>query len=142
MMQHTKSGPLAMPSRYVIDRMPQGRTTVRTREYPALTRSSNGRRLLSAADVAAFPAHPADAAQAAAFARMLQAEMAELRRLATVMALPGTKASTDDSRLPKTLTEVTARIEEVHRLLKALRNRFPHGPLLGGPALRTVNSAT
>jgi hypothetical protein len=61
------------------------------------------------------------------FERLLQAECAELQELAHRMA--GEKyqqPEPDDSRSPGELTQIRARIDEVHGLLRALQGRFPH----------------
>ena len=73
------------------------------------------------------PAQPAEIAQARVFERLLQAECAELQELAHRMAgdryqQPGP----DDSRPSGELTQIRARIDEVHGLLQALQGRFPH----------------
>ena len=69
------------------------------------------------------PAQPAEIAQARVFERLLQAECAELQELAHRIAQqPGP----DDSRPSGELTQIRARIDEVHGLLRALQGRFPH----------------
>jgi hypothetical protein len=73
------------------------------------------------------PAQPAEIAQARVFERLLQAECAELQELAHRMA--GDKyqqTEPDDSRPSGELTQLRARIDEVHGLLRALQGRFPH----------------
>ena len=73
------------------------------------------------------PAQPAEIAQARVFERLLQAECAELQELAHRMA--GDKyqqPEPDDSRPSGELTQIRARIDEVHGLLRALQGRFPH----------------
>ena len=73
------------------------------------------------------PAEPAEIAQARVFERLLQAECAELQQLAHRMA--GDKyqqPEPDDSRPSGELTQIRARIDEVHGLLRALQGRFPH----------------
>jgi hypothetical protein len=125
MMHRSESGPLALPLR--IDRSPYGGTAVRMEEHRTLGRSSTCQ-VLSAADVAASPGNAADAAQAGLFEGMLQAEMAQLREMAIVMIPRRMEKSRYDHRPPKSLTELTARMEEVHRLLTALRGRFPNRP--------------
>jgi hypothetical protein len=134
MMQQTKSASSAMPSRHMIDRPARGRAATRIPKYSALPRSSIGHPRPSTADVAACPVHPADAAQAGLFEGILQAEIAELRQLAMVMVARWAETNGNANRPAKPLTELTASIEELHRLLKALRNRFPPGPWLSEPA--------
>jgi hypothetical protein len=73
------------------------------------------------------PVQPAEIAQARVFERLLQAECAELQELAHRMA--GDKyqqPEPDDSRPFGELTQIRARIDEVHGLLRALQGRFPH----------------
>ena len=73
------------------------------------------------------PAEPAEIAQARVFERLLRAECAELQELAHRMA--GDKyqrTESDDSRPSGELTQIRARIDEVHGLLRALQGRFPH----------------
>ena len=73
------------------------------------------------------PVQPAEIAQARVFERLLQAECAELQELAHRMA--GDKYQQhepDDSRPSGELTQIRARIDEVHGLLRALQGRFPH----------------
>ncbi|MDI3315819.1 MAG: hypothetical protein QJR12_16560 [Mycobacterium sp.] len=97
-----------------------------------MPRSPGGHPKPPAVDTATGPVHPADAAQAGLFEGILQAEIAELRQLA--MLTVARWADTGAHHQPKPLTELTASIEELHRLLKALRNRFPPGPVLREPA--------
>ena len=71
------------------------------------------------------PQH-AEIAQARVFERLLQAECAELQELAHRMA--GDKyqqPEPNDSRPSVELTQIRARIDEVHGLLRALQGRFP-----------------
>ena len=73
------------------------------------------------------PAQPAEIAQARVFERLLQAECAELQELAHRMAGDRhLQAEPDDSRPSGELTQIRARIDEVHGLLRALQGRFPH----------------
>jgi hypothetical protein len=79
------------------------------------------------------PPQPAEIAQARVFERLLQAECAELQELAHRMA--GDKyqqPEPDDSRPYGELTQIRARINEVHGLLRALQGRFPHSVPDGG----------
>jgi len=81
---------------------------------------------LRAASVLRRPPQPAEIAQARVFERLLQAECAELQELAHRAA--GDKFSLlepDDSRPFGELTQIRARIDEVHGLLRALQGRFP-----------------
>jgi len=73
------------------------------------------------------PAQPAEIAQARVFERLLQAECAELQELAHRMAgNQYQQPEPDDSRPSGELTQIRARIDEVHGLLRALQGRFPH----------------
>ena len=115
MAEHAKaSGSLALSRR--------PRDTART-----LPRTIIGSPAFSAASVLPRqPAQPAEIAQARVFERLLQAECAELQELALRMA--GDKyqqPEPDDSRPSGELTQIRARIDEVHRLLRALQERFP-----------------
>jgi hypothetical protein len=116
MAEHAKgSGSLALSRR--------PRDTTRT-----LSRTISRSPALSAASVLPRqPAPPAEVAQARVFERLLQAECAELQELAHRMA--GDKyqqPEPDDSRPSGELTQIRARIDEVHGLLRALQGRFPH----------------
>ena len=116
MAEHAKaSGSLALSRR--------PRDTART-----LPRTITGSPAFSAASVLPRrPAQPAEIAQARVFERLLQAECAELQELAHRMA--GDKyqqPEPDDSRPSGELTQIRARIDEVHGLLRALQGRFPH----------------
>jgi hypothetical protein len=99
------------------------RDTTRT-----LPRTMSGSPAFSASSVLPRrPTQPAEIAQARVFERLLQSECAELQELAHRMA--GDKyqqAEPDDSRLSGELTQIRARIDEVHGLLRALQGRFPH----------------
>ena len=99
------------------------RDTTRT-----LPRTISGSPAFAAASVLPRrPAQPAEIAQARVFERLLQAECAELQALAHRMA--GDKyqqPEPDDSRPSRELTQIRARIDEVHGLLRALQGRFPH----------------
>jgi hypothetical protein len=97
-----------------------------------LARTINGSRTLSAASVLPRPPQPAEIAQARVFERLLRAECAELQQLAHRMA--GDKyqqPEPDDSRPSGELTQIRARIDEVHGLLQALQRRFPDSTLEG-----------
>jgi hypothetical protein len=86
-----------------------------------------GSRALSAISV--LPrraAEPAEIAQARVFEGLLQAERAELQELAHRMAGANyQRAERNDSRPSGDLTQIRARIDEVHDLLQALQERFP-----------------
>jgi hypothetical protein len=85
----------------------------------------NGHRTLGAASVLPRPVKPAELAQARVFEGLLQAESAELHELVHRMA--GTVDLQPDSSAPAwDLMQIGARIDEIQRLLQALRGRFPH----------------
>jgi len=114
------SGPLALSRR--------PRDTART-----LPRTVNVSRTFSAASVLPRrPAQPAEIAQARVFEQLLQAECAELQELAHRMAgAEFQRPDADDSRPSDDLTQISARIDEVHGLLQALHGRFPHSVQAG-----------
>jgi hypothetical protein len=93
-----------------------------------LPKTSNGSRAFVAASLLPRrPAQPAEIAQARVFEGLLQAECAELQELVHRMA--GAKyqrPDSDNSRPSGELTQIRARIDEVHGLLRALQERFPH----------------
>lgn len=70
--------------------------------------------------------NPAEVAQARVFEKVLHAEFVELNRIATTMAARPTASEQSGSRQPAQLSRIHARIGEVHGLLEALRDRFPH----------------
>jgi hypothetical protein len=114
--EHAKaSGSLALPRR--------PRDTART-----LPRTRMGSPTFSAANaLSRQPAQPAEIAQARVFERILQAECAELQELAHRTAEDKYQQPEPDvSRPSAELTQIRARIDEVHGLLRALQGRFPH----------------
>lgn len=91
-----------------------------------LPRAIIGSPAFRAARVLRRPPQPAEIAQARVFERLLQAECAELQELAHRIA--GDKyqhPEPNDSRPSGELTQIRARIDEVHGLLQALQGRFP-----------------
>lgn len=97
-----------------------------------LPKTSNGSRAFSTA--AYRPVQPAEIAQARVFEGLLQTECAELQELARRMAgAKGQLPAPDDSRPTGDLTQIRARIDEVHSLLRALQGRFPHSTPDGDP---------
>jgi hypothetical protein len=90
-----------------------------------LPKTVSGHRTLAAASVVPHPVKPAELAQARVFEGLLQAESAELHELMHRMA--GTVDLQPDSSAPAwDLMQIRARIDEIQRLLQALRGRFPH----------------
>ena len=84
-----------------------------------------------AADMAVRLVNPAEAAQAAHFEAMLQVELRYLQGLMKSMTSSWAGDDTDQHQPPAALTQLGARFREVDRLLKALRDRFSHDPLVG-----------
>ena len=115
MAEHAKgSGSLALSRR--------PRDTTRT-----LPRTISRSPAFSAASVLPRQPAPAEIAQARVFERLLRAECAELEALAHRMAADTyQQPEPDDSRPSEELTQIRARIDEVHGLLRALQGRFPH----------------
>jgi hypothetical protein len=92
----------------------------------------NGHRTLAATDTLARPVKPAEVAQARIFEGILQAEFAELHQLAYRMAGSLDRQPSVDTNQPcRDLLRIHERMDEVHRLLQALRGRFPQ-PLWDG----------
>lgn len=90
-------------------------------------RTVSGHRTLAAPSVMPRPVNPAELAQARVFESLLQAESAELHELAH--RIPGAadqQLDTDSSALSSDPMQIRARMDEVQRLLQALRGRFPH----------------
>jgi hypothetical protein len=99
-----------------------------------LPKTGNGSRAFSTASVSPRPVQPAEIAQARVFEGLLQTECAELQELARRMAgARGQLPAPDDSRPTGDLTQIRARIDEVHSLLRALQGRFPHSTPDGDP---------
>ena len=103
------------------------------RSTHALPKAPITYRIRSAADVAERPVTPAEAAQARLFEGILQREIVQLLSLVRPVAPRWAEKSAHEHRPPAARTEVDARIDEVDRLLKALRDRFPRDPSVGGP---------
>ena len=95
-------------------------------EARVVPKTVGGRRTVGAANVVPRPVNPAEVAQARVFERLLQAESAELQELAHRMAGALDQPSDLDSSAPSwDLIQIRARVDEVQRLLQALRGRFP-----------------
>jgi hypothetical protein len=87
----------------------------------------SGHRTLAAASVMPRPVKPAEVAQARVFEILLQAESAELHELAHRVAAAADQQLDNDSSAPSwDLMQIRTRLDEVQRLLQALRGRFPH----------------
>ena len=92
----------------------------------------NGDQMVEADDPLARPVKPAELAQAQVFEMMLEAEFARLSELANRMAGPrgrlrSSGGGTRESH--RELRDINARIDEVRRLLNALRDRFLRTPV-------------
>lgn len=98
-------------------------------DFLALPHRPSSDRTPWAAPVAGNEMQPAEVVQARLFAGILQAEFAELHRLAERMAGSPHQQPDIDSHPPsRDLLRIHARIDEVHRLLQALQGRFPQPP--------------
>lgn len=111
MMQPTQSAPLALPRNSMPD----------NGHWATLSPVSHNNPGSSATNVQHMfgPVNPAEVAQARLFEKALQAEYVELNRIAGTMVARPTASEAHRSR-------INARIGEVHGLLEALRDRFPH----------------
>ena len=69
------------------------------------------------------PAQSAEIAQARVFEKLLQAERTELQELART---PAARTSSGDPDSAESRAQIRARLDEIHRLLRALQGRFPH----------------
>lgn len=102
--------------------MPVGRQDMRSVPKP-----TSGRRRRAETDVLERPVEPAEVAQARLFEGILQAEFAALHHLAYRTAGPLHRQLDLNSReRSRDLLRIHARIDEVQRLLQALRGRYPH----------------
>jgi len=88
----------------------------------------SGRRTLVAASVMPRPVTPAEVAQARVFERLLLAESAELHDLAHRIPGVADRRVENNCSAPWDLIQIRARMDEVQRLLQALRGRFPQLP--------------
>jgi hypothetical protein len=94
-----------------------------------LPKTVSGRITLAATSVMRLSVTPAEVAQARVFEGLLQAESAELHDLARRMAGGVDQQLDKGSAAPSwELMQIRTRIDEVQRLLQALRGRFPHPP--------------
>jgi hypothetical protein len=137
MMYRSDSGVFPPP---LADATGEGRPGTRTPGHGSGHASpANARRINSAADIAGRAVASAEAVQARLFEAILLVELVHLQDLAKSMLPHGTWGGDPRHQPYKTLTEVGVRIEEVHRLLGALRDRFPHGPMVEGPSEGGLN---
>lgn len=75
------------------------------------------------------PAQAADVAQAGLFDEILQSEIAELEEVAEAAErqwLQRRVRGAGEDSLPEALVRLGERVAEAHRLLSALRERFPY----------------
>jgi hypothetical protein len=108
-------------------------TSDRVRRF-ATVAHRDGRLSVKVANVSERSVTPAEVAQARLFEGILQAEVAELEQLAYRLAgsLDG-EPELDSHEPARDLLRIHERIEEVHRLLHALRGRFPRPRWDGAP---------
>lgn len=93
-----------------------------------------GRLSVNATNVRERSVTPAEVAQARLFEDILQAEVAELEQLAYRLAGSlNRQPELDSHEVAKDLLRIHERLEEVHRLLHALRGRFPRPRWDGAP---------
>lgn len=116
MVHPTQSAPLALPRNSMPDRG----------HWATLSPVSH--QTFGPTGLMAPPVNPAELAQARLFEKTLQAEFVELNRIAGTMAArpAASQQSGAGGAQPPQLSRIHARIGEVHRLLEALRDRFPH----------------
>ncbi|MBV9319273.1 MAG: hypothetical protein JOZ23_10505 [Mycobacterium sp.] len=121
MVYRSGPGPVVLP-----------RSDVTDRRRPGARSHNNGHSLPeSGADIAARPITSAEAAQARLFERILNAELLELQRREKLMARYGAQRGAYNQRLPEQPTELSVRINELIRLLDALRDRFSEPAMEG-----------
>jgi hypothetical protein len=125
LVYRSRWGRVASPRRGVID---TGRmaAVARTQQRPLIAETPNACHIRSAGEIVAGPVSSAEAAQARLFENTLQAELHRLRNLEKLMTLRGTGPGSDEQQAGEELRELSAGIEEVNHLLKALRDRFLH----------------
>ena len=128
-MQAAESGPLTVFHRPKSN----GRRWATPQQFQLDDASSvpqNGDQMTEADDLLARPIKPAELAQAQVFEMMLQAEFARLSELANRMAGSRDRLrSCGTGESHRELREIHARIDEVRRLLNALRDRFLRTPI-------------
>jgi hypothetical protein len=127
MAQPVKSSEsLALPRRPTSDRSPWV-SSLGHHDGHLVPKATNGHRTLGATDMLQRTVQPAEVAQARLFEGILQAEFAELHHLAYRMAGSFERQTDLNGHEPSgDLLRLHARIDEVQRLLEALRRRFPH----------------
>lgn len=115
MVHPTQSAPLALP-----------RNSMPDRGHWA-TVSPVSHKMFAPTEVLPRPVNPAELAQARLFEKTLEAEFVELNRIAGGLAArPTASQGGAGGSQPPQLSRIHARIGEVHRLIEALRDRFPH----------------
>jgi nucleotide-binding universal stress UspA family protein len=136
MMYRSDSGAFASPLEDITDAgLPRARSPGHSNVH-SLPPNACG---IGSADIAERAVAPAEAVQARLFEAILLVEIVRLQDLARSMMPRWTGRGADQQWPPDALTELGARIEEVHRLLRALRDRFPYGPVVGGPSEEGLN---
>ena len=129
-MQAAESGQLTLFHRPKSNAGPWA--TAQQLQFDDAALPKSGNQMLEADDFFARPVKPAELAQAQVFEMMLQAEFASLSELANRIAGPRDwlkSSGIGTSESHHELGEIYARIDEVLRLLSALRNRFLQSPV-------------
>lgn len=106
--------------------------TAQQLQFDDVSLPKSGDQMVVADDFLARPVKPAELAQAQAFEMMLEAEFASLSELANRMAGPRDwlkSSGIGTSESHHELREIDERIDEVRRLLSALRDRFLQSPV-------------
>jgi hypothetical protein len=117
---------LASPHRRKTNRAPWA-APVGRRDRQSVPIPTSGHPALGATDTLEHRAEPAEVAQARLFEGILQAEFAELHHLAYRMTgLLHRQPDLNGHELARYRLRIHARIDEIQRLLQALRGRFPH----------------
>jgi hypothetical protein len=138
MVYRSQPVPVASPRGDVI---PTGRMAAHApgrQNKPSIPEPPYRRRIRSAGDAVATPLSPAEVAQARIFESTLQAE---LHRLQDSVVTLTTRPNSDEQQAGEQLRTLMAGIEEVDRLLKALRYRFLFAGIMDVPAEQGIKSA-
>ena len=106
----------------------RGSAGTRTPDHHLFAKTAHTRRARVAADDSTRPVNAADAAQARLFAEILRDEIAQLEEIARSAQARLVRRGEGDigDREPlQEIAQLRARLEEAHRLLNALCDRFP-----------------
>jgi hypothetical protein len=123
MVYRSQREPAGSPRGDIVDPGPTAARSPGGTNSPSLPKSPTVGHIRSTAGAPARQVKPAEAAQARLFEDILRAEIAEL------LTLP-----------PEARGERGARIQELERLLKALRDRFPRDPRVPTPPERGLRA--